>query len=93
MNTEKKSGVTDMSKNTWIIQLLIGIILATIGWSINRTLNKLDKSIESLTATSNELKIELKLKTSEPRVREIARDVAKSMLHSHLLEYDHKRSE
>lgn len=74
---------------TAIINFLIGMIIIILGWTINRTLNKVDQTLSSLDFVVREHTHELLRRPTEKKVKTIYTELMTSSMQNHIIE-DHR---
>ena len=84
------SGIRVIDMEHYIIEFLIAIIGIIIGWSINRTLGKIDATLEKHNILLAALEKNMENRPTYTKVEEIAKEKSEEAVKDHRLEFKHE---
>ena len=73
-----------------MIEGLIGLIVAIIGWSLNRTLTQLDGSLKALNKTVKHLELNMENRPDFEQTKVIAEEASEGAVKDHLIDKHHR---
>lgn len=69
-----------------MIEILIGLLVIIVGWSLNRTLGKVDESLKTLNKTVRALELNMENKPDFDQVKMMAHEAAIDAVKDHVIE-------